>query len=155
MIDVIANLAERNLSLPEPPKPGGAYESVRVVVGGGIAYVAAQFPFQGNNLAFRGRLGRELTTEDGYRAAELCALNVLAQMNVYVGFDNILGLNRFEAYMLTADEGDGFPKVVDGASHLFLAALGDAGKHARALFAVERLPMNAPIEITASFTLRV
>ena len=153
MIDVIANLAERNLSLPEPPKPGGAYESVRVV--GGIAYVAAQFPFQGNNLAFRGRLGRELTTEDGYRAAELCALNVLAQMNVYVGFDNILGLNRFDAYMLTADKWDEFPKVIDGASHLFLAALGDAGKHTRALIGVEGLPMNAPIEITASFTLRL
>lgn len=154
MVDPIARLAARGLSLPDPPKPGGSYNSVRAV--GGIAYVAAQFPFaDSEQLAFSGRLGRELTTEDGYRAAELCALNVLAQIDRYVGFERLLGLNRIEAYMLTVDGWDDFPEVLDGASHLFVAALGDdVGQHARALFGVERLPLNAPMELTASFTLR-
>ena len=151
MTDPLVRLAELGLSLPEPPEPGGTYESVRVI--GGIAYVAAQFPFADGELAFRGRLGRELTTQDGYRAAELCALNVLAQIDKYVGFDHVLGLNRFEAYMLTVDGWDDFPKVLDGASRVFLDALDDAGRHARALFGVERLPLGAPIELTASFTL--
>lgn len=151
IVDVPAKLAERNLALPEPPKPGGAYESVRII--GGIAYVAAQFPFRQNTLLFRGRFGQELTTADGYQAAEMCALNVLAQINHYVGFDRILGLNRIDAYMLTVDGWDEFPQVLDGASHLFLNVLGDAGRHARALFGVHRLPLNAPIELTTSFTL--
>jgi enamine deaminase RidA (YjgF/YER057c/UK114 family) len=151
-IDVMARLAERSLALPEPPKPGGSYEPVRVL--GNLAYVPAQFPFLDGELRYRGRLGRELTTEDGYRAAELCALNVLAQMHRAVGFDNFLGLNRFEAYLQTAEGWDEFPRVVDGASHLFLHALGEAGRHARALFDIERLPLNSAMELTAIFTLK-
>jgi enamine deaminase RidA (YjgF/YER057c/UK114 family) len=151
MSDVISKLATMGLTLPEPPKPGGLYESVRVL--GGVAYVAVQFPFVGAELAFRGRLGRELTTAQGYQAAELCALNVLAQMHQYVGFEAIRGLNRIEALLQTAEGWDEFPKVLDGASQLFLTALGEAGRHARALAGVERLPLNAPITLTATFTL--
>lgn len=151
--DPIGRLTARGLSLPDPPKPGGAYDSVRAI--GGTAHVSVQFPFADGELAFRGRLGRELTTEDGYHAAELCALNVLAQINHYVGFERILGLNRIEAHMLTVEGWDDFPKVLDGASSLFLEVLGDeAGRHARALFGVERLPMGAPVALTTSFTLR-
>jgi enamine deaminase RidA (YjgF/YER057c/UK114 family) len=151
MSDALAKLAARGMTLPAPPKPGGAYDPVRVI--GGVAYVAAQFPFLEGRLAFRGRLGRELTTQDGYRAAELCALNVLAQIDHVVGFERVLGLNRIKAYMLTVDGWDDFPKVLDGAPNLFLHALGGARRHARALFGVERLPMDAPIELTATFTL--
>ena len=151
-MDPLARLAERGLSLPEPPRPGGSYESVRVV--GGVGYVAAQFPFEGDELAFTGRLGRELATDEGYRAAELCALNVLAQIHRYVGLGRVSGLGRIEAYMQTAEGWDDFPRVLDGASHLFLNALGEeTGRHARALFGVERLPLNAPIEMTATFSL--
>lgn len=150
---VAARLAARGLTLPDPPKPGGMYDSVRVV--GGVAYVSVQFPFVDGEVVFRGRLGHELTTEDGYRAAELCALNVLAQINHYVGFERILGLNRIEAHMLTADGWDDFPKVLDGASRLFIDVLGDeVGRHARALFGVERLPLDATIALTATLTLR-
>ena len=149
--DVHAALAERSLMLPVPPPPGGAYESVRIL--GNWALVAAQFPFADGTLRYRGRLGGELTTEDGYHAAELCALNVLAQIDKYVGFERVLGLGRIEAYMQTAENWDDFPKVLDGASHLFLNALGEKGRHARALFGVERLPINAPIELTAVFAL--
>ncbi len=149
--EVFSKLAERGLTLPEPPKPGGYYDSVRVL--GGIAYVAVQFPFVGESLAFQGRFGQELTTAQGYQAAELCALNILAQLHKYVGFDAVLGLNRIEALMQTIEGWDEFPKVLDGASKLFLDVLGEAGRHARALAGVERLPINAPITLTATFTL--
>lgn len=148
----IVRLAERGFSLPDPPMPGGAYEAVRVI--GGIAYVAVQFPFVNGELAFRGRLGAGVTSQDGYRAAELCALNVLAQIHRFVGFDRILGLNRVEAAMLTTAGWDDFPMVLDGASRLFLHALGDAGRHARSLVGVDRLPGDAPIVLTTTFTLR-
>jgi len=151
MTSLIAKLAERGLILPEPPKPGGFYDSVRVA--GSVAYVAIQFPFLNGQVAFQGRFGRELTTGDGYQAAELCALNVLAQIHHYIGLERISALNMVEAHMQTAEGWDEFPKVLDGASSLFLYILGDRGKHARALYGVERLPMNLPISLTTSFTL--
>jgi enamine deaminase RidA (YjgF/YER057c/UK114 family) len=151
MPDVIHRLAELGLALPDPPKPGGYYNSVRVMQN--VAYVAVQFPYVGSELAFRGRLGWELTTAQGKQAAELCALNVLAQMHRYVGFEHIAGLNRIEALMQTAEGWDDFPLVLDGASKLFLDTLGEAGRHARSLAGVERLPLNAPITLTATFTL--
>ncbi|WP_235183892.1 Atu1372/SO_1960 family protein [Hymenobacter sp. IS2118] len=143
----------KKLVLPEPPAPGGAYESVRVL--GGVAYVAVQFPFAAGKPAFQGRIGAELTTAQGREAARLCALNVLAQVEKYVGLGQVLGLNRIEAQLVTAEGWDKFPTVLDGASELFLEALGpEVGRHARALGGVERLPMNLPISLTASFTLR-
>ncbi len=133
--------------LPEPPAPGGAYDAVRVL--GKHAYVAAQFPFHNGILAYQGRLGQELTTADGYHAARLCALNVLAHLHHAVGLQRIVGLGRFEASLQVAPGWDEFPHVVDGASHVFLEVLGDAGRHARALYGVDRLPLNAPVELTA------
>lgn len=157
---VVAQLAARGLALPpNPPRPGGAYVPVRAV--GGFAFVAAQFPVatatEGAPTAVRtwtGRLGRELTTADGVAAAELAALNVLAQIHRAIGFERVAGLARFEAYLQTAPGWSDFPAVVDGASNLFLAALGpDAGRHARALFGVERLPRDYALELTATFAL--
>ena len=151
-MNVIYNLEREGLLLPDAPRPGCLYESVRIV--GHVAYVAIQFPFVNDVLAYQGRLGQNLTTQDGYHAAQLCALNVLAQIHKYIGFDNILSLNMVEAHMLTVDDWDDFPKVLDGASAIFLRALEDAGRHARALYGVHRLPMNSPVVLTTSFTLK-
>ena len=151
-LNVPANLSEQGLVLPPPPKPGGAYEPVRVL--GSLAYVAVQFPYRAGQPAYQGRLGRELTTADGYEAMRLCALNVLAQIDRYVGFPRVLGLNMIEAPMQTVEGWGEFARVLDGASHLFLHALGDAGRHARALCGVERLPRNFAVALTATFTLR-
>jgi enamine deaminase RidA (YjgF/YER057c/UK114 family) len=151
MNDVIANLRQQGLSLPDPPRPGGAYDSVRVVKD--VAYVSIQFPLHGGQMPYPGRLGAERSTEEGYQAARLCALNVLAQMHRYVGFERIAGLNHVEAYLQTTAGWEDFPKVLDGASHLFLAALGEVGRHSRSLVGVERLPLNAPVALVTSFTL--
>lgn len=165
---VVAHLAARGLALPpEPPRPGGAYLPVRAI--GGFAFVAAQFPIatpSADTTADRtadprtvartwtGRLGGNLTTANGVAAAELAALNVLAQIHHAIGFERVAGLARFEAYLQTAPGWNDFPAVVDGASNLFLAALGpDAGQHARALFGVERLPRDYVLELTATFAL--
>lgn len=148
----LRRLAERGLILPTPPPPGGAYLPVRVLCN--VAYVAAQFPFQQGRLAFQGRLGQDLTTQDGQQAAALCALNVLAHIHAAVGLENVEGLGHFEAALVTAEGWDDFPRVVDGASNIFNVALGDAGVHARSLVGVHRLPLGAPVELTAVFHLR-
>jgi len=151
-MDVHANLARRGLVLPEPPPPAGAYEPA--VERAGVLHVSAQFPFERGRLAFRGRLGRELSTRDGYEAARICALNALAQVGRAVGFARLLGLNRIEGYFVAEEGWDEFPRALDGASELFLAALGEAGRHARAVFGVARLPLGSPLELTCTFTLR-
>ncbi len=146
------NLEELNLSLPDAPKPGGNYVSVNMVKD--IAYVAIQLPKMGEDFLYRGRLCKEFTTEEGYKAAELCALNVLSVIHTYVGFKKILALNHFDAYYQSTDEWDDGPALVNGASDLFTKVLGDAGKHSRAIFGVHKMPRNFAVGITATFTLK-
>jgi hypothetical protein len=152
MVDIIANLQQKGFSLPDPLKPGGAYQPVRILKG--IAYVSIQFPFLEGIMRYQGRLGAELSTREGYQAAQICSLNVLAQVHRYIGFENILGLNHLEIYLQTAAPWDEFPSVADGASLLFLDALGEVGIHSRSLFGVERLPVNAPVALVTTFTLK-
>ncbi|MBX3359087.1 MAG: RidA family protein [Phycisphaeraceae bacterium] len=147
--EVSANLAELGLTLPEPPRPGGAYEAVRVV--GHMAYVAIQFPVEGGRARWTGRLGREVTTEDGVLAARLCALNVLAQLDRAVGFERVAGIAHIQGMMQTVDGWGDWAKVLDGASKLMLHALGEGvGKHSRSLMGVERLPMDVPVALVAT-----
>jgi enamine deaminase RidA (YjgF/YER057c/UK114 family) len=144
-------LHELGLTLPEAPKPGGNYVSVNIRAN--IAYIAIQLPKQGDNWIYKGRIGAELTTEDGYKAMQLCALNVLAHINKSIGLDNLVGINHMDAYFQAAADWDDSPKIVDGASDLFVNVLGDKGKHSRAIFGVEKLPRNFSAGITCSLTI--
>ncbi|UAB80064.1 RidA family protein [Marixanthomonas sp. SCSIO 43207] len=145
------NLTELGLELPEVSTPGGNYVSVNIREN--IAYVAIQFPTLNDEYLYQGRLGNELTTEQGYKAMELCALNVLAQIDKKVGFDNIIGLNHIDAYFQSAKNWDESPIVVNGGSDLFVRVLEEKGKHSRSIFGVERLPRNFSVGLTASFTI--
>ncbi len=145
--DILANLG---LVLPEVSTPGGNYVSVNVR--DNVAYVAIQFPILNGEYLYRGRLGDEITTEQGYKAMELCALNALAQVNKKVGFDNLVGLNHIDAYFQSGENWDESPKVVNGASDLFVKVLEERGVHSRAIFGVHKLPRNFCVGLTATFT---
>ncbi len=145
-------LMELNLQLPEVSTPGGSYVSVNIR--GKMAFVAVQFPILNGKYLFQGKLGQNLTTDEGYQAMQLCALNVLAQMESKVGFDYIEGLNHIDAYYRASVEWDDAPMVVNGASDLFLKVLGEQGVHARAIFGVEHLPREFGVGLTASFTIK-
>ncbi len=151
VINIDAKLAELDLTLPNPSTPGGSYVSVNVR--GNIAYVAIQFPILNEQFLYLGKLGDEVTTEQGYKAMQLCALNVLSQINAKVGFDKIEGLNHIDAYFQPGINWDDSPLVVNGASELFVNVLDEAGKHSRAIFGVEKLPRNFSVGLTATFTL--
>ena len=144
-------LTEKNLELPEISTPGGSYQSVNVR--GKIAYVAVQFPIKNGEFLYQGRLGNELSTDDGYQAMQLCALNVIAQINAKIGFENVEGLNHIDATFQAGKDWDDSPLVVDGASDLFVSILGDKGTHSRSIFGVEKLPRNFSVGLTCSFTL--
>ena len=146
----LENLKRLSLKLPQISTPGGAYVSVNIR--GNIAYVAIQFPIHNDTYKYQGRLGKDLTTDDGYKAMELCALNVLSQIQAKIGFENIIGLNHIDAYFQSGGNWDESPKVVDGASNLFTEILEHKGTHSRAIFGVEKLPRNFSVGLTATFT---
>ena len=149
---MIKKLQKLNLILPEVSTPGGSYTSVNIR--GNIAYIAIQFPIINGVLKYQGRLGDELNTEQGYLAMQMCALNVLAQIHQKIGLDKIVGLNHFDAYYQAGENWNDAPKVVDGASELFLKVLEDKGTHSRAIFGVEKLYGNLCVGITCTFTLK-
>lgn len=151
-MEPINKLKELGLQLPAVSTPGGSYVSVNVR--GNIAYIAIQFPIQNEEYLYQGRLGHDLTTEEGVKAMELCALNVIAQVNNKVGFENIIGLNHIDAYFQAADNWDDSPIIVNGASDLFLKVLGERGVHSRAIFGVDKLPRNFSSGLTATFTVK-
>lgn len=148
----IENLKKLGYKLPDVSTPGGNYVSVNIREN--IAYIAIQFPILNDNYQFQGRLGTEISTEEGYKAMELCALNVLAQVHHKIGFDNIVGLNHIDAYFQSGFDWDESPVVVNGASDLFVKILDNKGTHSRAIFGVEKLPRNFSVGLTASFTIK-
>lgn len=150
-MDLQEKVKSLGLSLPEASMPGGNYVSVNVR--GKIAYVAIQFPILNGIFLHLGRLGAELTTEEGSKAMQLCAFNVLVQVNKHVGIQNIEGLNHIDACYQAAKEWDEAPLVLNGASDLFTSVLGDKGQHSRSLFGVDKLPRNFSVGLTSTFTI--
>lgn len=149
----LENLAKNGYVLPNVSKPGGNYVSVNIR--GNIAYVAIQFPILNGDYLYQGSLGEDINTENGYKAMQLCALNVLAQINNKVGFDKIIGLNHFDAYFNAVENWDDYPSVADGASDVFVNVLEEKGTHSRAIFGVAKLPRNFCVGLTVSFTLEI
>ena len=150
--EIEAKLAELGLVLPEPAAPVAAY--VPVIVAGGLAHVSGQLPFIGGALV-KGRLGEDVSVEQGFAAAQACALMILAQLKAALGslsrVDRIVKLGAFVSS--TSDFTDQ-PKVANGASELMAAVLGEAGRHARSAVGVPVLPLGAAVEIDAIVAVR-
>lgn len=151
MSSFIESIHNLGFVLPEVSTPGGNYVSVNVRKD--IAYVAIQFPILNEKYLYQGRLGVDFSTEDGYKAMQICALNVIAQINAKVGFDKVVGLNHIDAYFQAGGDWDDAPKVVNGASDLLVKVLNEKGTHSRSIFGVDKLPRNFSVGMTASFTL--
>ena len=146
------NLKIFGLKLPDVSRPGGSYVSVNIREN--IAYIAIQFPILNEENKYQGRLGNEISTENGFKAMELCALNVLAQVDKKIGFEKIVGLNHIDAYFQSGADWDDSPIVVNGASDLFVKVLEEKGEHSRSIFGVEKLPRNFSVGLTTSFTIK-
>ena len=139
-------LAELGLTLPEPPQPAGAY--IRARRSGDIIYVAGQIPTVAGEVKYAGKVGADLTLEEGYEAARLCALNALAVLKAEAGsLDNIAQLVRVAGFVCSADGFTDQPKVINGASELFAEVLGECGRHARLAVGVKELPLGSAVEV--------
>ena len=146
------NINALNIDYENLPQPGGSYKAVNVR--GKIAWVAIQFPFKNGSLQHPGRLGAEISTEQGYEAAAICAKNIIGQIQKHIGFENIEGLNHLDIYFQNTENWSNGPAVANGASDLFNEVLGDAGNHTRTIVGVHSLSRNSCIAITASFTIK-
>ncbi len=146
-------LEELGLNLPEVPAPAGNY--LPWVRSGKLLFVSGQVPMVGGRILVAGRLGEDVGLEEGQRAARICALNLLAQAKAALdgdlsGLARCLKLGGFVA--CTADFTD-HPKVINGASDLMVAAMGETGRHARFAVGAPSLPLGAAVEVEAIFEL--
>jgi len=144
---VEARLAELGLTLPVAAAPVAAY--VPVVEAGGLAHVSGQLPFIDGKLV-TGRLGEDVSTEEGYAAARACGLMLLAQLKAALGsLDRVERIVKLGAFINSTGDYTDQPKVANGVSELMVAVFGDAGKHARSAVGVPVLPLGAAVEVDA------
>ena len=148
-----ARLKQLGIELPQAPKPAANY--VPFVIAGGLVFCAGQVPVWNGEVRYKGRLGDGLSLDDGYQAARLCGLNLIAQAKAAAGGDldrvkRVVKLGGFVS--CTADFTDQ-PKVVNGASDLMAEVFGEAGKHARFAVGAPNLPLGVAVEIDGIFEL--
>jgi enamine deaminase RidA (YjgF/YER057c/UK114 family) len=144
-VDAYARLAELGLSLPQVAPPLADY--VPAVQSGQHVYVSGQLPMVDGKLPYVGKLGADVTVEQGAELARVCALNALAAIDALVGLGRIVKIVRVTGFVASAEGFTGQPAVVNGASELFREVLGELGRHARSAVGVAELPLGAPVEV--------
>ena len=150
--EVEAKLAELGLTLPTPAAPVAAY--VPVVVAGGLAHVSGQVSMKDGHL-IKGRLGEDVSLEDGIAAAQACGLMILAQLKAALGsFDRVERVVKLGGFVNSAGTFTDQPKVINGASELMVAVFGESGKHARSAVGVPALPLGVAVEVDAIVAVR-
>ena len=142
MIDVRAKLAEKGLTLPVASKPLAAY--VPAVRTGNLVFTAGQLPMIDGAISKTGKLGAEISIEQGYELAKICAINGLAAIELVAPVNSIVKVVRIVCYVNGAPGFTSHPAVANGASELFAHIWGDAGVAARSAIGVAELPLNSP-----------
>lgn len=141
-----AKLQEMGIRLPDVPKPVAAY--VPAVLANGFVYTSGQVTLADGALQYKGKVGKDLTQEDGYAAARLCGLNCLAALRSMVGtLDKVQRIVKVTVFVNSAPGFTNQPEVGNGASELFMAVFGEAGRHARAAVGVSELPRDSAVEV--------
>lgn len=133
------------LSLPPAPKPLGIYQPF--VVSGNLAFLSGQIPKDVDGKVVTGKVGKELSLEQGKAAARSAALNALSIMKHLIGFEKIRRIIKMTGFVNVAPDFYEIPAVVNGASELLAEVFGEAGSHARSAVGMASLPMNAAVEI--------
>ena len=145
---VESRLAALGLALPAPARPVASYVMATRV--GNLLYTAGHLPQPAGGALIVGKVGAEVTPEEGAAAAKVVALNILATVKAEVGsLDRIVRIVKLTAFVNCVDGFAGQPAVVNGASNLFKEVLGDRGVHARSAVGTNALPLNVPVEIEA------
>jgi enamine deaminase RidA (YjgF/YER057c/UK114 family) len=151
MSNTESRLKELGITLPTPPAPVASY--VPFVTSGNLVFVSGQIPLAADGLKYVGKLGADLSLEDGKAAARLCAVNLLAQLKAACGgeLDQARRCVKLGVFVNATPDFTQHPEVGNGASDLIVAVLGDAGKHARAATGAGSLPRGVAVEVDGIF----
>jgi enamine deaminase RidA (YjgF/YER057c/UK114 family) len=145
-------LAGLGLVLPKPfaPPPGVEFKFDLVRISGGVGYVSGHLPADGAEVLARGKVGDDLTVEQGYEAARLTALSILASLKQELGeLDRVMGWVKALGFVNCAPGFSKTPAVINGFSELILELWGEAGHHARSAIGAAELPFDVPVEVEA------
>ena len=152
-MSIEAKIKEMGIELPKAPVPVAAY--VPTLIANGFLFISGQGPSENGVLNATGKVGKDVSLEDGVHAARLCALNLLAQMKEALGsLDRVERIVNLKGFVASAEDFYMQPQVVNGASELMVEVFGDAGKHTRSAIGVNALPLNFTCEIEAIVKIR-
>ncbi|RME44069.1 MAG: RidA family protein [Chloroflexi bacterium] len=139
-------LRELGLELPAPPEPVAAY--VPAVEANGLLFTSGSGPIEDGKIKYHGKVGRDLSVEEGYQAARLTMLNLLAVVRQALGsLDRVERIVKVTGLVASAPGFNRQPEVMNGASHVLEALFGEQGRHARSAIGVNELPFDTPVEI--------
>lgn len=146
-------LSELGITLPAPGNPAGNY--VPFVIAGDLVFMAGQVPRAEGRIVYAGKVGKDLGIEEGQAAARLCALNLLAQLQLACAgdLDRVARCVRLGGFVNCGPDFREHPAVVNGASDLMVEVFGDRGRHARTAVGASALPLDSAVEVEAVFQL--
>ncbi|ERS40339.1 MULTISPECIES: RidA family protein [unclassified Corynebacterium] len=151
-VNINERLAELGIELPNVAKPLAAYVPAKRV--GKQVWTSGQLPLVDGQLPVTGLVGDEVSADEAYGLARICALNALAAVDAEVGLDNVASISKLVGFVASAPGFYEQPAVVNGASDLVGEIFGDAGQHVRSAVGVAVLPKNAPVEVEMVVELR-
>ncbi|WP_419145522.1 RidA family protein [Corynebacterium pseudodiphtheriticum] len=151
-VNINERLAELGIELPNVAKPLAAYVPAKRV--GKQVWTSGQLPLVDGQLPVTGLVGDEVSADEAYGLARICALNALAAVDAEVGLDNVASISKLVGFVASAPGFYEQPVVVNGASDLVGEIFGDAGQHVRSAVGVAVLPKNAPVEVEMVVELR-
>ena len=148
---VSEKLKQLNIELPKAPDPVGAYVAFKKI--GNLLYISGQLPIGPDGKITKGKIGRNLTLEDGQKASKLCVINILAQASKAMNgnLDKIKNCIKITGFVNSTDDFFDQPKVINPASETLSSVFEDKGKHTRAAISTNSLPLGAAVEIDAIF----
>jgi len=146
MSEVEKKLQEMGINIPNVPKPGASY--VPAVQTGKLVYTSGQPCKKDGILVYKGKLGKDLTVEEGYEAAKICIINCLAILKGHLGnLDRVKRVVKLLGFVASVPEFDQQPYVINGASDLLIKIFGEKGRHARSAIGTNILPFCTPVGI--------
>ena len=154
MTIIEARLKELGIALSNPPKPVASY--VPFTISGNQVFVSGQVPIADGALKYVGKLGADFSVEMGQAAAQLCAINILSVLRVACegDLDKVVRCLKVNVFVNATPDYDQQPEVANGASDLFVAVFGEAGRHARAAVGMGSLPRGVAVEVDATFEIQ-
>ena len=147
------NIKKNNILLPKAPDPVGSYVATKVI--DKLLFISGQISINDKGELIKGKLGKELTTEDGYNAAKRCALSIISQAKKACSGDlnKIKTCVKLTGFVNSTDSFIEQPKVINGASDLVVSVFKDSGMHTRAAVSTNSLPLGVAVEVDAIFEL--